>query len=694
MSAETDSEPGTGPDGPAAARDTYRDNEQRLGQGAQVLGNVAGNVTVVTTPDAVTDFLPPPRLREGPYPAADVHGRLRGFVEPPTHARCREVLDSRVLILRAGAGTGASTAAFALLAERYGAGGVIGLDSSEDLSRWRPTEKRGYLLQGLSPSAANALSEVVLTALASLLLRTESHLLVTVRGEIALPADTGAWQVTHCPPPSVDIASNRLRAMTVTGHLTAAQSADAHAQLTSADFATYLRAHRLPRDGVDVATGLRDLVVSGKPAAFVLEDLRTGTPAAARTALRKAAAHSADSLALMSAISLLPQQDRTVLEQFTALLRPRLEERGGSTTAASGAPVQGSAYGPHDPSGENGAHPQRRDLLGPSFEERLEKVGAYPLPPSPKSAQRFPLQTVAFSGQHRSETLLRSLWLDYEGMADLLWATLYEVRHQSELELAAGQAIGKVLAHATGPSPLSQFSLFANSKDRWQRRLVAYALGELAQYPALTSSVRAQLRRWSRLAPVTVRCTVAETCAGSFGLARPTVALSLLESLLDRPDGELDSTLRAAVSFALSALLYEDRNHALVLDRVLAWQRAGAGTQRHAMAVHVVESMSLATFPRPGAPGARRIRLSELIAHHPERAFDLVTAALDAPATHAAVATGLATIERDPGLRHQTSFPHFLSALSGAARTNRGVLRFVLRRHRLRDTSLTEGFAS
>ncbi|MEU0693574.1 hypothetical protein ABZ353_15460 [Streptomyces niveus] len=696
MSTDAGTGADAGADGPGAegrtdAGDFYRDNQQRLRQGAQVMGDVGGNLTVINgapLDETVADLIVPPRLREGPYPAADVRARLRAFVEPPTFRQCRKVLDSHILVLRAGSGTGASTAAFALLAERYGTDGITGIDPPDDLSRWRPAERRGYLLQGLSPAAAASLGEVVLTGLAEQLRLSGAHLVVTVRSETKLRVDTVPWQVVHLPPPPVEVASKRLKTMPDADELTTEQSAEALGHLDSPDFAEYLRAHPLPQDGIEVAEGLRDLVVSGKPAASVLDDLRAGSITAARKALAEAS-DRADRLSLMAAISLLSQQDRTVLEKFSAVLRPHIEERGGPAPDASGLPEPVDTRRPATERSRTG-----RDLLGPSFEERLEAVGAHQLPLRFGSAQRYPVQPVAFSGRHRSDALLRCLWLDYEGMADLMWRALREVPHHSGIELAAGQAIGKVLAHATGPDTLRQLHPFAISDRRWQRRLVAYALGEMVQYPALTSAIREQLRQWSRAVPIALRCTVAETCAGSYGLARPAAALKLLDSVLNGPDEKLQDSLRASVSFALSTLLSEDANHALVLDRLREWQGAAPGTQHHAIAVHFIEGVSSSTFPRPGAPGERRVRLADLLTDHPQRAFDLVVTALNDPATHEAMAKGLSQIESDPAQRRRTAFPGFLSALSGTARTNRGVLRFVLRRHRVRTVSTAEGFAS
>ncbi|MFH8514164.1 hypothetical protein ACH4CE_03270 [Streptomyces gelaticus] len=682
MSAGSGTDTGPGPDdeGRPGPGNSFRDNRQRVDQGLAIMGGVMGDVFFGTSDENTSERIRKPRLREGPYPAEDVRARLHGFVEPPTHTRCRKVLDGHLLVLRAGSGTGAGTAAFALLEERYGADGITGLDSQDDLSRWIPKERRGYLLQGLPPEAAGSLGEVALTGLAALLRRTGAHLVVTVRMETALPGDTVPWQVTHRPPPPAEVAVKYLRAKAEAGELTAGQEAEALRHLASPDFTGHLDAHPLPGDGVAVAEGLRDLVVAGKSAAAVLDDLRTGSPAAARKALAEAR-DRADLISLMAAISLLPDQDRTVVERFSAVLRPHIDGRIGPVPASAGGsgPGEGAAA--------------RHDVLGPAFEDRLAAVGARLLPTRYGAALRYPVQPVVFSGRHRSDALLRTLWLEYEGMAELLWKSLDEAPHHPGVELAAGEAIGKVLARATGPDTLRQLHPFAGSDKRWRRRLVANALGEMVQYPALTGAVREQLRQWSRAAPVALRCTVAETCGGSYGLARPAAALRLLDTAVDRADEKLEVPLRTAVSFALSALLSEDSNHTLVLDLLREWQGAAPGTPRHGLAVHAVESMSKASFPLPKAPGVRRVRLADLLAAHPARAHGLVVAGLDDPATHEAVAAGLFLIEGDPELRRRTAFPRFLAGLASDARNHRGIQRFVLRHHRAR-TAPTERPAS
>ncbi|MEU5820612.1 hypothetical protein [Streptomyces sp. NPDC047803] len=680
----TDANTAPGPEEPDAdgqpdSAEVYRDNRQQVEQGVAVMGAVGDHFTVINGgrfDETAANEIFTPRLREGPYPAHDVQERLRGFVEPPAYALCRKALDNRILVLGAGRGTGASTTAFALLAERHGAAGITGLDASDDLSRWRPKESRGYLLQGLTPEGAGGLSEVVLTGLAGLLRRSNAHLVITVRAEVPLPHDTSPWQVTHHPPLAADVAAERLRTMARAGDLTGELLAEALEHLASAAFTGHLGAHPLPGEAVDVADALRDLVVSGRTASSVLAELQAGSSAAAHKALAESS-HRADRIALMAAISLLDGQDRTIVEEFSTVLRPLVTERGGP-------PLTGTPE-PHG----------HRDLLGPALGDRLEAVGARLGPPQFGVVPLCTVQPVVFSGRHRSEALLRCLWLEYEGMTPLLWTALDQIPHRPGIELAAGRAIGRALMHATGPNTLRQLKPFAESEKRWRRRLVAYALGEMVEHPPLTGAIREQLRRWSGTASVPLRCTVAETCAGKYGLARPAFALKLLDTVLNRPHTETEDTrLRSAVAFALSVLVSEKAGQPVVLDRLRSWQTAEPGTQQHSMAVHVVNSMSSTTFPPAGAPAHHRLRLADLLTDHFGRALDLVVTALDDPATYEAVVAGLFLIENDPVLRQRTSFPRLLGELSDVARSHRGVLRFVLRRHRARTSPPAEGFAS
>ncbi|MFH0177353.1 hypothetical protein [Streptomyces cacaoi] len=661
----------------------FQDNQQRVGQGTAFLGEVHGDAYFMTglLDDAVTERVLKPRLREGPYPGDEVDRRLRGFVEPPSHARSRKVLDGRVLLLSAENGTGSGTAAFALLAERYGTGGITGLDPMENPAHWRPKEGRGYVLQGLSQEAADSLREVTLIGLADLLRRAGARLVVTVGREVRLPAGLHAWQVPYVPPPPFDVAVRHLHVMAEAGELTREQLSTALGHLSCDEFSAHLRAHPLPADGVELAEGLATALLSEKPVATVLEDLRLGGDEAANAALDKAR-HSVDTVSLLAAVALLHRQDRTVIEPFAARLRPLLEERSGVMASSSGSPSPRASP----------AQPERADVLGLSFEERLTAVGAELLAPEAGAARgyRYSVRPVVFSGRHRPEALLRRLWLDYEGLSELMWSALEALPYQPGVDLAAGRAIGTVLAHATGPSALRRLTPFAASNRRWQRRLVAFALGEAVQQPGLGGATQELLRQWSRSRQVTIRCTVAETCGATYGLARPEAALRLIDAVLDGPQGDAEPVLWTAVSFALSVLLTEEPNHAPVLDKVAGWLASEPGTLRHAFAAEVIDAMARQTFPRPGRSGPRKVSLAEVMENHPRQTLALVAQALETPATYEAVVEGLLAIERDPQLRRRAAYTSFLSALAERASARRGITRLMLRRHRHRTALAPE----
>ncbi|MEV6573691.1 hypothetical protein [Streptomyces sp. NPDC051577] len=660
------SDPPVGPE--TGQPGSFRDSHQRVDSGVAMMGSVSGDFTYVNISawdDEATERILKPRLREGPYPAEEVRDRLYGFVEPPSYALCRKALDNRIVLLRARAGTGAGTVAFALLADRHGEGGITGLDAMADLSTWRPRADCGYLLQGLPAASAHSLDDVRLACLAEALRDAGAHLVVTVPPDAQLPSGTGRWERPHVAPTPHEVAERRLELAAAEGKLDGAQLGSALGHLGSPEFTEYLSTHPLPGDAVDVSDGLQQSAETSEAASAMLENLLTGSEAAARSVLARAR-HSSERIALMAGVALLAGQDRTVVEQFGALLRPLLGER-----APAAGQTEPSQDGPPD-------------VLGPSFDDRLEAIGARTLAPRTSAADRYryPVQPVVFSGRHRSATLLRHLWLDFEDMPDALWGALEALPYQPGLDLAAGEAIGRVLAHATGPRALTQLDRFASSATRWRRRLVAVALGELVQHPLVSGAVKEHLRRWSSRSSVALRCTVAETCAGSYGLGRPAEGLKLLDTVLDGSSPELDKKLRAAVSFALGALLTEEVNHPEVLEAVTRWLEAGGGTPRHTMAVYVIHSMSLSTFPQPGAPGSVRLSLGQVLERHPAHGLALVMPSLEDSATHEAVVQGLGRIEADPDMVRRTAFDHVLSELSRTARSRRGAIGFLLKRHR------------
>jgi hypothetical protein len=486
--------------------------------------------------------------------------------------------------------------------------------------------------------------------------------------EVRLAADTRPRQVLHEPPPPREVAARHLHALADTGTLTGTELSTALNQLGSAEVDAYVSGHRLPGHGADLAAELTTAVRAGQPVTAALDGLRLGGAEAARRAL-DAARHSSDAVALLAAIALLPGQDRTVVTRFAARLRPLVEESAGT--------------------GPVGERPDRPDVLGPSLADRLAVVGARLLPREHGWAHghRHPVQRVDFAGRHRPEALLRQLWLDHEHMPELLWRALEDLPHRTGIDLAAGRAIGTVLIHATGPDALDQLAPFARSALRWQRRLVAFALGEAAQHVDSQGAVHARLRDWSRSRQVTVRATVAETCAGTYGLARPTSAFRLLEAVLAGPrDDQAVGIVHPAVSFALSVLSTEEPNRVPVLNHLVRWLE-DEGTQRHAFAADAVESMALSTFPRPGSSGPRKVSLADVIVDHPEQAVALVSTALDVPAVRDAVLAGLLDLDEDVRPQVRAAGRNVLAALS----EHRGwTPSFLLHRHQRRTAAPPE----
>ena len=661
---------------PAAGRAAYDGNRQRVtGNGFAFMGE-ARDIHFHALLDEADDRILVPRFREGPYPAAEIENRLRVFIEPTSYLPCRKSLERGLLLLRGAGGSGAVTAAFALLRDQFGAGNITGLDPALDLTRWSPTAARGYVIQGLSPEAADALNGNALIALADDLRQAGAALVVVLGEGRHLPRDTWSWQVLHVPPNAYDVARGCLSSMVREGELPAELLETALAYLAESRLADYLGTGQPPAVAVDVATELRAVAVGERSMDDAVGNLRLGGAKAAQETLDTVRG-SAEGLAFAAAVALLEYQDRTVIHQYAGHVRDRLAERYGQSVALSTPPSTGT---------------EQRDLLGCSFEDRLADVRARLLPRQVvrRNGSRYWSQPVAFQGQHQADFVLRRLWWDYDGIAEVLWTGLRDMPYQSGADLAAGRALGRVLCHSTGrPQWLRPLYDFAASDYRWHRRLAAYALGEIAQDPDLVSAVRAQLREWSRRRNVFVRCTVAEACAGSFGLSSPTAAMNLLDAILNGADDELTANLRNTVSFALRVLLAEETNRPAVLAQLTGWLAQPVGTLRRAFAVHAVTTLSGSAAGGQYRSSGLGLSLTDLVTAPQDGLLPLVTAALENPASHGAMAEALTVVARSPDSRQRAAAAELLACLSDASPGRPGVVAFLLARYRARTASGT-----
>ena len=631
---------------------------QHVGRGTAVLGDVAGNVITIaaTAADAAADKVVKPRFREGPYPEEDVAERMRAFVEPPSFPQAREVLARRRVLLLVGAvGTGTGTAAFALLHRLpKEAGRIVGLDPREDPTTLEPSGTgRRYLVPWLSQSFAEALTEVALTALQDRLERADAHLVVLAAPTLRLPAEAARWRVRHEPPPPAEVARAHLRTM----GLSEEQLSIALAQLGDPQVKAYLDGTRDPAAGTEVAEELRHVALGTRTLDEALVNLTRSAADQVTETLQAARRDPAD-LALTTAVALLEGQDRGVVAQCAAALHALF--------------TPGRAERP--PTGE--AQP---DVLGEDFGTRLARVHADLLPrvvdDGSRYWYRFWVEPVAFRRRHQAEDILARLWLDHEGIADaiLLWLAKASTRYAPGLDYAAGRAIGRVLRRATGADVLRWLEPLAESPDRWRRRLVAYALNEAAQDGMLAGAVRDQLWTWSRARNEHLSATVAETCAGGFGLIRPDRTLRMLERLLDGP---VRSSVRRGVSLAIAVLLTESQNAAAVSETLSRWMAAPNNSGRRRYALDAVPQL-LTDF-------------LALDSGDPGPLLPLVRRALDDPKARESVMRALLRAERSPHAGTRARATALITALATTAGARRGVRALLVARFR-QHVQLAEG---
>ncbi|WP_432746045.1 hypothetical protein H7827_16165 [Streptomyces sp. JH002] len=632
-------------------------DHQRVEQGAAVHGSVQGDVNLTF---ATATRVVKPRFREGPYPTEDVSERLRAFVEPPSFTACRDVLDRRRVLLLIGAtGSGAGTAAFALLRERLGAGGrVIGLDPSRELADLKPAESSGYLLRGLNAESAGALTDVALTALRERLQATGAHLIVIISPAQRLSSTTARWQVLHKPPHPAEVARARLGSM----GLTEEQLSLALVNLGDVRVKAYLEASQEPAVGTEVAEELRHIALGTKELHEALGDLTRSAGDHATQTLR-AVREDSDALALATSVALLEHQDRTVIARCAAGLRPLLDP---STTSRESA----------------GTPTTEVDVLGDDFAARLRKVKAHPLPRVVDSDSRYWfrywIEPITFQRRHQADAVLSRLWLDYDGIADavLTWLRRDSTRYFPGIDYTAGRAIGRVLRQATGPDVLRQLRLLAESPDRWRRRLVAYALNEAAQDGLVAGAVRDQMWRWSGYQNEHLRATVAETCGGGFGLIRPDRTLGLLDRVLAGP---ARASVQTGVSLSLAVLLMESANAKPVFDTFTDWIARPEGSGQR--------SYALGAIPRLITD------FLQLDVDDPEPLLPLVRRALNDAQARKAVVDALLRAEESPNPRIRARATALITALASGAGEQRGIRTLLVARlhRRARAENIAEG---
>ncbi|ODA69842.1 hypothetical protein APS67_005961 [Streptomyces sp. AVP053U2] len=656
---------------PADARPsaTYGSNTQRVTHGIAIMGSVDRLIFNPADGDADGKVVKP-RFREGPYPPDDIVFRLRAFVDPPSYVACWNRLTGRqLLLLRGETGTGTSTAALSLLRGVTRAGRITGLDSATDLTEWTPSAAGGYLVQGISPESSALLDEVALNRLTDQLRVAQAFLVVIVPAGTGLPRTLAPWCEEHVPPDPSGVARALLKRLAEEGELDPDQVRQAYAKLDDSPFKEYLAAGRSPATGVEAVEELREMVVNGRTPEDAADNLRLGSAEAAEELLRKVRGNTED-LALAAAVALLEEQDRSVVERLSTRLRPLLAARIETPTASTDG-----------------------NLLGRSIQDRLIAVQAKALPRSVATTRgyRYWTEPVVFRGKHLAEEVLRRLWLDYEGFSELLLQWLRELPYEPGLDHSAGRRIGRVLCQGSGPDVLRELDGFARSPLSWQRRLAGYALGEVVQDPVMSAAVRVQLRQWSRVQRPEPRCTVAETCAGSLGLALPSFALKLLHTVMEGTEDELDANVQKAVSAAFGVLLTEKDNRGPVLQQLTAWLVETGGTARHSYAVQATRALCTSGFPATNRVGARGLKFADVFTAAGDLLVPLVLAALGDRGLYETMSAALTQLEDSLEPGQQARMDAFLTSLTEESGGHQGLRGFLLARYRLRYPRPVDG---
>lgn len=140
-------------------------------------------------------------------------------------------------------------------------------------------------------------------------------------------------------------------------------------------------------------------------------------------------------------------------------------------------------------------------------------------------------EAVAFIRHRQAEAVLRHVWREYGQLSELLVECSRDVPRSGGLAGAAGRVMGRVASRSGGHNALVHLRELARSDRATSRLVVANALGVAAEYPVLVAEIRYRPHRWSTATDFRLRTTVSHACAEEFGLARPDMALRLLQIL-------------------------------------------------------------------------------------------------------------------------------------------------------------------
>ncbi|MFB6815091.1 hypothetical protein ACFCV8_11130 [Streptomyces sp. NPDC056347] len=518
------------------------------------------------------------RVREGPIPDVEREAAAHGFARPDWFEAALAKLKQGPLFLAGRPGTGRRTAALNLLRESCGADAPLrALDGVTELDRWKPTDAsaRGYLIDGLFPS--RPLSPVMLRNVRELLKKAHACMV------IVLPDDTALLHrlerdlhisATVCSPPSPSLVfGSRFEAVVPDqwerDRLLSAL-ADRH------DLGELLVPELVPAEVVELVTALVE--ADGDPEALGDLGLRLSYRAEREVPeLIKSLCDQPESLAFLLATSVYEGLDQQIVrneaDRLTKLAGDRL------TAVLPGTDADGAA---------KPDRPNPKFVFRHSLTELLHAVRAVRQDREIRAegAYSHSVEAVAFIRHRQAEAVLRHVWREYGQLSELLVEWLRDVPRSSGLAGPAGRAMGRVASWGGGHNALVHLRELARSDRATSRLVVANALGVAAEDPVLVAEIRYRLHRWSTATDFRLRTTVAHACGEEFGLARPDLALRLLQNLFRAAQVPKEEEYQVKVAVEAAVLrLFQAGNETKVFDLLRKWLDNGGYDQEQVLSL-------------------------------------------------------------------------------------------------------------
>ncbi|MFJ1792708.1 hypothetical protein [Kitasatospora griseola] len=498
---------------------------------------------------------------EGPIPAQETLDARFGFAEPDWFPRALAELGTGILFLAGESGSGRRTAALNLLYRHSGKSlDLRALDSGVDLSSWKPARggARGYLVNGLL--SHRPLGPGVLANLRDKLKAADARMVIVLPDEPTvvrrLTRDLHVEPVRCTPPKPGAVFDARLRA-TVPSDLRRerlkAELGKALDELLADDL--------MPFQVAELVAELADSE-DDRPAPEALRERLSYLAEDEVPELLDRLRDDPDGLAFLLAISVFEGLDHRVVQEEAAELLALADGRLDAVLIGS------------DGKAEPVTRPNPRFVLRRPLEELLRIVRAECRPPEIRSTSGFDytVEPVHFTRHRQGETVLRHLWRQYNGSSRLLteWMDTTRGRDGDQAE-RVGRVMGLAAGWGGGRRALQHIQELAASERAKSRTAAAYALGIAAQDPVLASEVKYRLNRWSYQAGEHLRWTTAYACGTDFGLARPDVALAMLNRCHRGQDGK-EAGVAVEVRRALSRL-FTGGNQDSVFRAVAGWAR-------------------------------------------------------------------------------------------------------------------------